>query len=343
MNYSNFKDLSHSEKNEFLEEAKFTKNIDNLILALSDKDIEISGKASEILISFGKVSVFPLLVKLNTNNTNLKSWCIVTLGEIKSRNLIAILYLLRLSFFDPSEDIRKKAFHAFTSCFSNILKSIKRIIDLFFFYIFFAIVQMVTLIFLLAPFLAFAGKYIPLEYTFYKNIISALILSTIIPFASGYLSTYYLKLKKDNYAFISIIGIVMVIPYNIILTLITNHFNVANIIIPIIGLFGAVAGHYTFVSEKIESTYTPQELIYEDSQKSILGRIFRHLKFTKSLQDNIIIISGLIGLIIFIFIAFSLYNISSINKNRKHFNIEDYKDDLKIEHKNIKKIKPISN
>lgn len=331
MDFQEFNKLLPPEKNNLLEKWKSSSNIDNLIMSLEDSNYEISGKASEYLVEIGKPSVNRLVNASVSKNIDVRSWAVVTLGQIENIGVKPFYVLVRIALKDPNLIVRNKAYHAILDSLQFTFKQVKRIFELTFYYIFISIVQMVCLIFLIAPIIILIGKYIPFEYKNYRDLISFLILASAVPVASGFVATYLFKNKEANYPLAALLGVLQIIPYNFLLAFLVQNVNIINTFVPIFGLIGGIFGQRFYLAElerrEMEISEFGQTYVeYSEAQKTILFLIFQRLKLSKKLQDRVIFISSVIGILLLVFISVSLYNVSSISTNKKLFDIKHYQE-----------------
>ena len=193
MDFQEFNNYNFKEKLALLEKWGSEKDIEKLIMSFKDPNYEVSGKASELLISIGKPAIGLLLESAKSNNIDVRGWSVDTLGQIEGIDLASFLTLLKITYADHNVIVKNKAYHAIKDSLKFIFKKVKRIVELLFYYIFISIVQMACLVFIVAPIIILIVNKIPLEMEAYGNLFSIIVLSTAIPFISAYVASYVFK------------------------------------------------------------------------------------------------------------------------------------------------------
>lgn len=327
MDFNEFKSYTDEKKIAYLNFWKHNKDLDNLIMSFEETNYEISGIASEIIAYIGKTAIPKLIKATKSSNADKRSWAVVTLGQIENIGPLTYLILLKLALTDKHLVVREKSLYVLQGASSYVIKHSQRAFEIVFFYIFIAIVQMVALIFLVAPLIIIISNHLGVSNSIVKEVISIVTLATIIPFFSGFGASFLFKLKGSNFPLAALCGVLQIIPYNFLVAFLIQKISLINCFVPIFGIIGGLMGHKIFMKDyESYSTYEEAEDMSRNEEKnSFLVLIFQHLQISKKWQDISILCSSFIGIIVLIFICLSIYNLSSISKNdflnfQKHHN-----------------------
>lgn len=323
MEFKEFNTYLYRKKIDLLETWKASGDVDDLIMALDDPDYEVSGRASEMLVSLGRQSVKGLIKAANSANFDVRSWAVVSLGLIEDKNIEAFLVLVKLAINDSNPIVRSKASHAILGSIQMFIKSIKSTFELFFYFIVISIVQLVILIFFIVPIIIVLDNQIPYEYDTLSEIIDSILLASIIPIASGFAAAYLFKIKEQNFPLSALIGVIQNIPYNFFLVFIIQQFDIINCFILPFGILGGIFGHYYYLNEIRQQKIEDERIsdIEVEEQKNILFLIFQRIKLSKQFQDKIIVVSSIVGLVLILLLSILIYNVSSISTNKKDFGL----------------------
>jgi hypothetical protein len=331
MNFQDFAKYSFIDKIDLLEQWKENKDIDSLVMALEDQDADITKKATEILAELGKISIPSLLKALDSKKVELRSPAVYALGNIQEKDFKNFISIFKLTFKDPNIYVRKSAIKAIFVSARLLYRRLKQGLEFVFYFIVIAIVQMVTLLFLLLPLVVFIGTNVSSLYQEFKNFVTIILLAGMIPVISGFMAAYLYKSKENNYLLSGLIGVLQSVPYNILLLFLTHKIDLINCFVPFFGFFGGILGYHFYQSiqgehSEIEIPVEKEDMLLEEEEKTIMHLIYQRVKSSKQLQDQVIIFSTLIGIILLIFLSYSIYNISSVSTNKKRYQMMKYKN-----------------
>lgn len=322
MNFEEFDNFSFRDKISLLKEWQDQADFDNLIMSLQDDNIEVSGKASEFIVSLGKPAIEILIKNLSNKNVEIRSKIVFTLGQLENQSFKIFANLIKTSLIDPNIHVKKRAFGAIINSCLIVWGNIKEWSERILYYIFISIFQVVSLIFLALPLMISINAKLKETSLLLADISSIILISSVIPIISSIAIALVVRIKDKNTLIPGIIGLIQVLPYNVTLFFLTGRIDVVNSLVFLFGYLGGILGNNIYNQQKRK--YLNSEESFEQEDTKIIDLIIKRIKASRQYQDKTIIISSIIGFILLVFLAISIYNISSISTNKKKFDPNKY-------------------